>query len=60
MNDYLNLDYVIWETNRFNDELLQGIVAKFSDLELAKDFVEYQATLGNSFAIIKDGKRVEL
>lgn len=60
MNDYLNLDYVIWETNRFNDDLLQGIVAKFSDLELAKDFVEYQATLGNSFAITKDGKRVEL
>lgn len=60
MNDYLNLDYVIWETNRFNDDLLQGIVAKFSDLELAKGFVEYQATLGNSFAITKDGKRVEL
>lgn len=60
MNDYLNLDYEIWSTNCFNDEILQEIIAKFSDLELAKDFVEYQATLGNSFAITKAGKRVEL
>lgn len=56
----MNFDYVIWSTNRFNDELLQEIVAKFSDFELAKGFVEYQATLGNSFAITKNGKRIEL
>lgn len=56
----MNLDYVIWSTNRFNDDLLQEVVATFRDLELAKGFVEYQATLGNSFAITKDGKRVEL
>lgn len=55
------MDYIVWSTNRFNDDLLQEIVAKFSDLNLAKDFVEYQATLGNSFAVVgKDGKRVEL
>ena len=58
MNDYLNLDYVIWSTNKFDDDLCVDLVAKFSNLELAKDFVDYQATLGNGYAIFKDRKRV--
>ena len=58
MNDYFNLDYVIWSTNKFDDDLFVDLVAKFSNLELAKDFVDYQATLGNGYAIFKDGKRV--
>lgn len=56
----MDLKYVIWRTNRFDDDILQDIVAKFADLELAKDFVNYQATLAESFVITKDGKRVEL
>lgn len=56
----MDLEYVIWRTNRFNDDLLQDIVAKFADLELAKDFVNYQATLSERFVITKDGKKVEL
>lgn len=55
------MNYTIWSTNRFNDDLLQKIVAKFSELNLARDFVEYQATLGNSYAVVdKDGKRIEM
>lgn len=55
-----NFDYVIWKTNQFNNTILQNIVAKFNDLELAKDFVMYQETIGNSFAITKNGKIMEL
>lgn len=57
--DFFNLDYVVWRTGRFNDDMLTEVVAKFNNLDLAKDFIEYQATLGNSFAIVKDGKRVD-
>lgn len=48
--------YKIWRTNRFNPTILSEFVAEFDDLELAKDFVDYEATLGNSFAVLdKDG-----
>ena len=56
--DFFNLDYVVWRTGKFNDDMLVEVVAKFNDLDLAKSFIEYQATLGDRFAIVKDGKRV--
>lgn len=53
------MKYKIWRTNRFNDEILSELVAEFNNLELAKDFVEYQASIGNSYAILKDGVRID-
>ena len=53
------MKYKIWRTNRFNETILSELVAEFDDLELAKDFVEYQASLGNSYAILKDGMRID-
>lgn len=53
------MKYKIWRTNRFNDTILSELVAEFDDLELAKDFVEYQASIGNSYAILKDGVRID-
>lgn len=52
------MKYKIWRTNRFDETILSELVAEFTDLELAKDFVDYQASLGNSFAILKDGVRL--
>lgn len=52
------MKYKIWRTNRFNEMILSDLVAEFDDLELAKDFVDYQATLGESYAILQDGVRL--
>lgn len=50
------MKYKIWRTNRFNESILSEFVTEFDDLELAKDFVDYEATLGNNFAVLdKDG-----
>lgn len=46
--------YEIWK----NPENI--CVAEFYDLGLAKDFVNYQATLGNDFEIYYDGEKVDL
>lgn len=53
------MKYKIWRTNRFNETILSELVAEFDDLELAKDFVEYQASMGESYAILKDGVRID-
>lgn len=53
------MKYKIWRTNRFSETILSELVAEFDDLELAKDFIEYQASLGNSYAILKDGVRID-
>ena len=52
------MKYKIWRTNRFDETILSELVAEFDDLELAKDFVDYQASLGNSYAILKDEVRL--
>lgn len=52
------MKYKIWRTNRFNETILSDLVAEFDDFELAKDFVDYQATLGESYAILRDGVRL--
>jgi hypothetical protein len=49
------MKYKIWRTNRFNESILSEFVTEFDDLELAKDFVDYEATLGNSFAVLENG-----
>lgn len=53
------MKYKIWRTNRFDETILSELVAEFEDLELAKDFIEYQATMGESYAILKDGVRID-
>jgi hypothetical protein len=52
------MKYKIWSTNRFDNMILSELVAEFDDIELAKDFVDYQASLGNSYAILQDGVRL--
>lgn len=53
------MKYKIWRTNRFNETILSEFVAEFDDLELAKDFVEYEASLGETFAILENGVRID-
>lgn len=52
------MKYKIWRTNRFDVKILSELVAEFDDFELAKDFVDYQASIGKSYAILKDGVRL--
>lgn len=52
------MKYKIWRTNRFDVTILSELVAEFDDFELAKDFVDYQASIGQSYAILKDGVRL--
>lgn len=56
--DYV--EYKVFKTNMFDDEILTDLVAVFFNLEYAKDFVEYKSTLGESYVIIKDGKRIDI
>ncbi len=53
-------EYKIYRTNKFNENILQDIVATFYNKELAEDFVLYEATIGNSYVIIKNGERIEI
>jgi hypothetical protein len=52
------MKYKIWRTNRFDETILSELVAEFEDLELAKDFVDYQASIGESYTVLKDGVRL--
>lgn len=40
--------------------MFSNLVAVFYDLDLAKDFVNYQLTLGNSYGIAHNGSRIDL
>ena len=51
--------YEIWRTNKFNDDMLTECVGIIYDISLAEDFITYQATKGESFAIMRDGVRVD-
>lgn len=53
------MDIEIWTTNMFNGEPVER-VALFSSIDLAKDFVNYKATLGERFAIKQNGQVLEL
>lgn len=43
--------YEIWKTNRFNEDILTERVAIFYNQELAESFLDYMATLGESYVI---------
>lgn len=49
------MEYEIWKTNRLSDNILTELVGKFGDLELAKDFVDYKAQEGDSYAVAYGG-----
>lgn len=52
--------YVIRKCNPFDNELVGETVALFMEQKLAVDFVEYQASIGNTYAIFHRGKRIAL
>ena len=52
--------YKVWKANVWNEDLLQEIVAIFYDLERAVEFVEYQATLGQTYVIKYNGKKIDI
>ena len=51
--------FTVWETNRFSEEtILNELTAHFYNLETAKDFVDYQTTLGNTYVIMENNKQI--
>lgn len=52
--------YKVYLANMWDEDLLQEIVAIFFDLEKAKEFVEYQATLGRSCVIKHNGEKIDI
>lgn len=52
------MKYKIWRVNRFNDSLLTEFVAECDDLDVAKGIVEYQATLGEHFAVLDENGEI--
>lgn len=51
-------NFAVWETNQFNNDILSKLVAHFYNLELAKDFVDYKTSLGESFAILQNNEKI--
>ena len=52
--------YKVWKANVWNEDLLQEIVAIFYDLEKAVEFVKCQATLGQTYVIKYNGKKIDI
>lgn len=49
--------YTIWRMGKFSDGL-QEIVGEFTELKLAKEFIDWQAQYNaESFAVTEAGKR---
>ena len=53
-------EYKVWKANMWDEELLQEIVAIFFDLEKAIEFVECQATVGQTYVIKHNGKKIDI
>jgi hypothetical protein len=53
-------EYKVWSANMWDEDLLQEIVAIFYDLEKAIEFVESQATLGQTYVITQNGKKIDI
>lgn len=54
----MELKYVVWKMNRFNSEIKTALVAKFEEFEYAQDFVDYQLTLSEEFAVFVDNVKI--
>lgn len=55
-----DLVYEVWKTNRFKEDILIELVAIFKNFEDARDFVEYESTICESYVILRDGKRIDI
>lgn len=53
------MPYAVWESNKFDCDLLQGLAATTSDLQFAKWIVDEQARQGNSY-VVTDRERNRL
>ena len=53
-------EYKVWLANMWDENLLQEVVAVFYDLEKAIEFVEFQATLGQTYVIKHNGKKINI
>lgn len=42
-------EYKIYQINKFNDDVAQGIVAIFYNRDLAEEYLIYQASIGNCY-----------
>lgn len=51
------MKYKIWRTNRFSG-VPSEFVAECDDLDVAKGIVEYQATLGEHFAVLDENGEI--
>ncbi|MGL5384076.1 MAG: hypothetical protein ACRDCC_11390 [Culicoidibacterales bacterium] len=58
MEYVLKMNYTIWRMNRFDAEMKQDLVGRFIDLEHAKDFVDYQMTIGEEFAVFENNIKI--
>lgn len=56
----MEFKYLVCKTNKFDVTVTGEVVAKFKSLELAKDFVNYQISIGNNFGILENGVRIDL
>lgn len=53
--------FEIWIANKFDDDILQRHIMDFDDLQKAKDFVEYQASVqSENYVIRHNGNRIDL
>jgi hypothetical protein len=48
----------VWRCNMFDDNILTDFVADFVAFDDAKDFVDYKASLGESFAVLHLGEKI--
>lgn len=53
-------EYKVWLANMWDEDLFQEIVAIFFDLDKAIEFVEHQGTLGRSYVITHNGKKIDI
>ena len=51
------MEVKVWKLNRFSYMPVE-VVAVFQSEELAKEFVDYQACIGNHYGIVENGNVV--
>lgn len=52
------MDYIIKETNQFNNEILGETVAAFGNLPQAREYVDIMATRGKGYTVTFKGEIV--
>ena len=54
----MEMKYKVWETNKFNSGLMQNVIAAFTTLELAQEYVDFKSQLGESCIVAELGKKI--